>query len=63
MGTSKSLARRTVAIDRTRGAFDNPAARQDCKADGTGHTSHDLDAPVAEFGMNIGETVRAAFTL
>jgi hypothetical protein len=46
-----------IAIEPSRGAFDDPAVPEDLKTDRAGHATHNLDRPVAEFGERIEKLV------
>jgi hypothetical protein len=46
-----------VTIEPGKGAFDDPAERENLKTDGVGHAAHDLDRQAAEFGQCVAELV------
>ncbi len=56
-GGFEVLGKAAVSIEPSKRAFDDPAARQDLKADGIGHAPHDLDAPIAEFGERLEKLI------
>src|SRR5258707_7527779 len=49
------LRQAAVAIEPSQGPFDDPAPRQQLKADSVSGAFDDLDGPLAEFGENFGQ--------